>query len=243
MEVKKLAALMCAVIFALSWRLSDEATGDVVKFKHGARKQCIVLEETEKSVRLLTSMGEIEMPLTRIESIERESDETNEALRKEWAEKKTKTPKEPEVKPAPVEEKPHVRRTYNIDITKRRVSLGGKTEAGNAQPIVSFIIQDFGAVEGSRLFHISLTSYKSTSADISVKNFHALLGNGSRVDAASLEGYDMLDARVRLNETVTGHLAFPADADINTVVLKSDLADFDLDLETGEFVAPRSGLF
>lgn len=242
MGMKRLLMLLGTGVFFMSW-FSTGAVGDMIKFTRGARKQCVVLEETEKSVRFLTSMGEIEMPLAKIESIERESDEVNEALKKEWAGRKTKAPKEPEVKPEPVDEKPKIRRTYNIDITKRRISLGGKGGVGEAQPIVSFVVHDYGMVEGSRLFNISVTSYKSTSAALAPANFHALLTNGARVDPKPLEGFDALDTGVGLNQTVTGYLAFSTDAEIKTVVLRSDLTDFDLNLETGEFVTPRTGLF
>ncbi|MBI5114932.1 hypothetical protein HZA56_00500 [Candidatus Poribacteria bacterium] len=242
MGTKRFLIVLSVAMSFISW-FSHGAVGDIIKFTRGARKQCVVIEQTEKSVRFLTSMGEIEMPLAKIESIERESDEVNAALKKEWAGRKTKAPKEPEVKPEPVDEKPKILRTYNIDITKRRISLGGKGGVGEAQPMVSFVVQDYGMVEGSRLFNISVTSYKSTSADLSPANFHALLTNGARVDPKPLEGYDALDKRVGLNQTVTGYLAFSTDADIKTIVLRSDLTDFDLNLETGEFITPRTGLF
>ncbi|UCD56838.1 MAG: hypothetical protein JSV16_13590 [Candidatus Hydrogenedentota bacterium] len=97
-------------------------------------------------------------------------------------------------------------------------------------------------VRGSRLFHITVTSYKSASYEISPPNFYVLSSNGVRSNPRPHEGYRELKATLGLKETASGHVSFPTSTELKTMVIRSDLADFELDLETGEFDA-EPGLF
>lgn len=212
------------------------ANGDVIKFIRGAKKKCVVVEENDQWVSFLTPMGEVKMPRSRIESIERESDEVNKALKEQWAQSAANaTKKQPAEEPKSVEKKVQVTRTYNVDIKRRRIMVGGRSpELKSEEPVASFVIKDLGMVGGSHLFNLSVTSYKGTPSEISPKEFHALTANGIRVNPRPLEGYADLNAKLGPNQAASGHLAFPTDAKLQTMVFRSDLANFDLNLETGE---------
>jgi len=201
------------------------------------------MEETEGWVSFRTSMGLAKMPRARIESIERESEEVNKELLNQWKRDKSRPP---EVKPEPEEseeEKPEVRRTYSVEIRKRRIALGGTSSGvSQAQPIASFTIEDLGMVEGIRLFHVQATSYMSSMRTIKARDFYVLSTNEMRVDPEALEGYPDLDVRLGTNQAGKGHVGFPTNAPLKTMIVRSELADFELDLETGDF-ATKHGFF
>jgi len=238
-----LAVLCCATL--VSALAPGRADGDTIRFTHGGARKCVIIEETEESVRFLNSMGTVSMPRSRIESIERESEEANAKLREKWEQKKKKARvKKPEPAPEPAKKKElPVRRTYNIEITRRRIMLGGRaTGTGSDQQVASFVIKDMGMVKGSRLFDVKVTSHKSGANSISQADFHALLRNDFRIDPEPLEGHAELDARLNAYETASGCVAFSTDANLETLVLRSQIANFKLDLETGKFTT-RSGPF
>jgi len=81
-----LAVLCCATL--VSALAPGRADGDTIRFTHGGARKCVIIEETEESVRFLNSMGTVSMPRSRIESIERESEEANAKLREKWEQKK-----------------------------------------------------------------------------------------------------------------------------------------------------------
>lgn len=219
------------------------ARGDLVKFKHGAKKKCVIVEKDEEWITFLSSFGEIKMPLRRVESIEYESDEVNDALREKWTQDRRPSEREEKPETKDAEKEPHARRAYSVNIKKRRIVLGARTaDVASAQAVASFLIKDMGMTEGSRLFHVSVTSYKSTSADISPADFHVISTNGARFDPKPLKGYNDLSATVGRRKTASGHVAFPTSAELETMVVRSDLAEFELDLETGDFTT-RSGFF
>ena len=210
---------------------------DLIKFKHGAKKQCVILDDDGKWVSFLTSYGEMKMPKSRIEEIEKESEEVNDALRKKWNQK-SKQVSEDESKEAeePTAEKPETDRSYTIEIKKRRVMLGARASGlSSEEPVALFIIEDKGMVEGSRLFHIFVTSYKAVTVDIAPPDFHVIAANSARIDPRPLEGYDDLDARLPRGKTASGYVCFPSNAKFEKLVHKSDLAEFELDLGSGEF--------
>ncbi len=220
------------------------ANGDIIKFKRGAKKKCVVVEEDEGWVSFLTSMGVVKMPRGRIESIERESEETNDALRKEWEEENKRTPSEkPKEEPKPAEKEPKLLRTYKVDIRKRRIMLGGRASGiRDSQPVAFFKVEDMGMVEGSRLFRVGVTCYLSARHNIRPADFYALTENDMRVDPRPLKGYDDLNATLSRNETASGHVAFPTKLELKTMIVRSDIASFQLNLETGGFVT-ESGPF
>jgi hypothetical protein len=248
--------MLSATVFLLPC-IPYEAAGDIIKFKRGTQKKCVIVEESEDSVRFLTPMGMMGMPRSMIESIKRESEEINDALEEQWSHEKKKPEKEPEAEPQPEEEKPQPSRTYTVDIKMRAVALGrrsagltteemravalGRRSAGltTEEPEALLVIKDFGMVEGRRLFQISVTSFKSTSSSISAPDFHVLLTNDARVDPRPLEGYAELDATVLPKQTASGYVAFPTAAKLHKMVVKSDLTEFELDLETGKFTTRR----
>lgn len=216
--------------------VSDRANGDFIKFKRGAKKQCVVIEEDETWVTFLTPMGEMKMPCSRVESIEREPEEVNEALMAEWADKNTARSEGQNEEEENEEEQPRVRRTYKIEIRKRRVMLGART-AGikDAQLVASFKVTDLGTIEGSHLFHVTVTSFRSIRTDVSPPDFHALTKDGMRINPHPLKGYEDLKASLALNETASGHVAFPTTQELGKLVFSSALAEFELDLETGDY--------
>ena len=182
------------------------------------------------------------MPRARIESIELESDEKNEALKREWKKKKTRSRvKKPEPEPTPKKpKKTKSLRTYEVNITKRRIVLGASA-AGvqDGQPVASYIIEDLGVIEGSRLFRVKVISYKGGTHHVSSSDFHTYLRNGARVDPRSLEGFNDLDAKLFDQGQKSGHVAFPTDTELEKLVVRSSLADFELDLVTGGFTTRR----
>lgn len=229
--------MFSAVLCLAAWT-PPPANGDIIKFKRGAKKKCVVVEETEEWVSFLTSMGVVKMPRARIVTIERESDEVNEALREEWEQDNKRTPREkPKEKPETAEKEPKLLRTYKVDIRKRRIMLGGRASGvREAQPVAFFKIEDMGMVEGSRLFRVGVTSYLSARHSIRPPDFYVLSENGMRSDPRPLEGYDDLHATLNRNETAQGYVAFPTKAELKTMVVRSDIASFQLNLETGGFV-------
>jgi hypothetical protein len=232
----KIPTILTALLVVMSVLVCgpSPANGDLVKFKHGAKKKCVVLEEDDDWVSLLTPMGEIKMPKGRIESIERESDEVNNALKQEWAQS-NKMPKKESEQLKPVEKKVQVTRTYKVEVKRRRIMVGARDPELKSEVLVAtFLIKDLGVVKGSRLFNISVTSYKSTPCEISPPDFYVLAKGDQRVNPHPLEGYADLNAKLGENESASGHIAFPTEAKLQTMVFRSDLANFDLNLETGE---------
>lgn len=238
----KTLVLLCCGMLALML-VPGRVDGDMIKFKRGGVQKCVVIEETEESVRFLTSMGTASMPRSRIESIEHESEEVNNKLKEKWEQKKKRSRVEqPKPKPAKKKEAP-VLRTYNIELTRRRIALGGRaTGVAGEQQVATFVIKDLGMIKGKRLFKVDVTSHRSGARTISDADFHAFLRNDMRMDSETLEGFDRLDATLRIYETASGHLAFPTDAKLETLALNSQVADFDLNLETGEYTT-RDGPF
>ncbi len=234
-------AALCLIVSTAAW--DSPAFCDMIKFKYGAQKKCVIIKQDDKWVTFLTQLGEMKMPLSRIESIERDSDEVNAALKEEWQQSKAK-PKENEEKPAEPEKKPQAKRTYNVEVRKRRIALGirGADNVGTADAVASFYIKDMGMVEGNRLFHVSVTSYRAGFSDISPANFYVLSTNGARFDPHPLKGYADLKASLGKTQTSSGHVAFPTDAELERMIVKSDLGNFDLNLETGDFVI-KDGIF
>ncbi|UCD56837.1 MAG: hypothetical protein JSV16_13585 [Candidatus Hydrogenedentota bacterium] len=139
MRAMRMAAMVCVGAF-LSMCTQTAADGDIINFKRGLKKKYVIIEESEESVSFLTSMGPVSMPRSRIESIERESEEINEALRKKWKRIDRKTPeKKDEAAEEPAVEKPRVRRTYNVNVTRRRKGLGmrmSELEAHSRWPLL-----------------------------------------------------------------------------------------------------------
>lgn len=242
MRAKLIAALIC---FAASTLIgaSGDARADVIKFKKGGAEQCVVVKEMEDSICFLSSMGVVTMRRDKIESIEYESDEVNAALEKKWEkEKKQKTSrkKEPAVAKPAEPQKPKVLRTYDVNITIRRIALGTrKAGVKDGQQVATFYVEDFGEVKGNRLFKIDVTSYRSGTHRISAGNFHSLLPNGLRIDPEPLEGYPELDAHMNAYDLRSGYVAFPTNAKLEDLIVRSSLADFDLDLESGQFSIRR----
>ena len=142
-----------------------------------------------------------------------------------------------ETPPEPAKKKePEVQRTYNVEITKLRIMFGGYVSSmASEQPAASFVIKDLGVVNGSRLFHVRVTSHRSGARFISQSSFHCFLRNGLRIDSRPLAGHAGLKARLTMGETAAGHVAFPVDAKLTNMVMRSEVASFDLNLATGQF--------
>ena len=244
MRSARILAILCCATLALMFAPGG-AVGDMIKFKRGGVQKCVIVEETEDSVRFLNSMGTVSTPLSRIESIVRESEEINNKLKEKWEKKKRRVRVEkpkPSPEPAKKEEAP-VLRAYNVELTKRRISLGGRAAGiDGTQLVAAFIIKDLGMIEGKRLFLVTATSHRSGAHNITCTDFHALLKNGLRIDSETPESYDELDAALFAHETATGHVAFGAGAKLETLVLKSQVGKFELDLATGKFTS-REGPF
>ncbi|GAB4350620.1 MAG: hypothetical protein Kow0099_34290 [Candidatus Abyssubacteria bacterium] len=228
------------IISAAVW--DSPAFCDMIKFKHGAQKKCVIIKEDEKWVTFLTQLGEMKMPRSRIESIERESDELNAALKEEWQQSKVRPQADKEEDTKAEENKPKTKRTYNVEVRKRRLALGirGAANVGTAEAVAVFFIKDMGMVEGSRLFHVNVTSYKSGTSDISPANFYALTSNGARFDPRPLKGYEDLKGSLVKTQSTSGHVAFPTDAELEQLIVNSDLGNFNLNLATGDFVIKDS---
>ena len=79
MRSARILALLCCATLALTLAPGG-ADGDMIKFKRGGVQKCVIIEETEDSVRFLNSMGTVTTPLARIEGIVRESEEINNKL-------------------------------------------------------------------------------------------------------------------------------------------------------------------
>lgn len=236
---------LCATILFIAFH-STEARADIIKFKKGGKKKCVIEEETETSVRFLTQMGPVTMPLERIDSIERESDEVNKALKDGWEKKTTRSPvvrPRKKAKEQPDEilqaeaEKPKAERVYDIKITKRKITPTG---TGSGYPSATFRIEDFGDVKGGRLFRVTVINYRTPARTISSTEFYALMSNGMRLDPRPIEGYPRLDARVDYRKTASGYLTFPGGARLRKLVMRGQIADFELDLDTGRFVTRGS---
>ncbi len=243
MRPAKISMWLCCLLLVAAFA-PNEAEGDVIKFKHGGTQQCVILEESENSVRFLSSMGPTSMPRSRIESIKLDSDKVNAEFTKRWEEKKKSRVRRPKPPPAPVKKKgPAVKRTYNVEIIKRRIALGGRAAGGaGEQQVATFVIKDMGVVKGSRLFDVTATSHRSGNRRISSADFHAFLSNGARIAPRPLEGYKELKATLITYGSASGFVAFPDGEKLETLVHKSDVAEFDLDLATGKY-STRSGPF
>ena len=223
--------------------IASNAFGDWIKFKKGGAQRCVIIEETEDLVRFLSSMGEAKMPMERIGSIERESEDVNETLKAKWDKKKKRAPAP---KPKPVERKPakpkgpQSLRTYKKEMTKRTIALGGKKSGiEEGQSVASFLIDDLGEIKGSRVFEVKIISYRSGMRRITSGDFHALFRNGYRIDPKNLEGFPALDAKLNAYDKGSGYVTFPASGQLETLVVRSSLVDFDLNLETGHFAIKR----
>ena len=242
MSTFRATAFLCIFFSILAYAWGD-STADLIRFKKGGAKQCVIIEETEETLEYLCSMGVIKTPMDRIGAIERESDDINTTLEEKWGKKKTRTPatkSRREPKPAAAQT-PKPLRTYSAEITKRTIALGGKTSAvEGGQRVADFVIDDLGSVKGSRLFKVSVISHRIGSRRIMGGNFHALYRNGQRIDARPLKGFAPLDAALKQGDKATGYVAFPTNGELATFVVKSDLATFDLDLNSGYFSIKRS---
>lgn len=86
------------------------------------------------------------------------------------------------------------------------------------------------------MFRVGLTSYLSSSRSIAPPDFFVLSEKDMRFDPQPLKGYNDLHATLNRNETAVGHVAFPTKAELKTMVVRSDIASFQLNLETGDFV-------
>jgi len=234
------ATILC-ILLSLSSFEADKALADVIRFKKGGAQRCVILEETEDEVRFLSSMGEAKMPVERIESITRESDDVNETLTAKWDKKKTRAPESEPAEPEPAKpEKPKSLRTYLTQITKRTIALGGKSSGvQGGQPVADFMVDDLGEIKGNRVFEVKIVSYRSGSRRITSGDFHVTLQNGYRIDAKPLEGYPALNLTLKAYDNGSGYLTFPTSGKLETLVLRSSIADFDLDLETGHFAVKR----
>jgi hypothetical protein len=222
------------LIFAVPQR---RAQGDWIKFKHGAKKQCVVKEEDQEFVSFLTSYGEMKMPKSRIESIERETEEINESLKEQWTQKpkRHENPEEETQKPLP--QKPKPLQTYRIEIKQRRRMLGARASGLDSEVLhASFAIEDKGIADEDHLFSVSVTSFKSTPTDISAADFTAVLENGMKITSHSLPDHPDLKARLVENQSTSGSVAFPTTEKLAKLLYKSELADFELDLSSGEFI-------
>ena len=243
MRTSRVTALLCIFFTVLAYARGDSAA-DVIRFKKGGAQRCVVIEETKETLEFLSPMGVVKVSMEKIGSIERQSDDVNAALEAKWSKKKTRTPKPKPAKPKPAKPRgPQSLRTYRVDITKRAITLGGrKSGVEGGQPVANFLIDDLGVVEGNRLFEVTVTSYRSGSRRISGGAFHALYRNGHRIDSKPLEGFEGLDATLAQYDMTTGYVAFPTNGELETLVVRSKLTDFDLDLESGNF-STKGGSF
>jgi hypothetical protein len=186
-------------------------------------------------------MGEAKMSMERISSIERESDDINNTLTAKWKKKKKRSPapKPAALKPAEAKQ-PVSLRTYKTEITRRTIALGGKKSGvEGGQPLADFVIEDLGKIKGSRVFEVKVISYRSGNRRITSADFHAALRNGYRVDPKPLDGYPAIDAKLNAYDKGSGYVAFPTTGILEALVVRSSIADFDLNLETGSFAIKR----
>ena len=237
MRASRAAAVIC-ISFSILACAASGAAGDVIRFKKGGAQKCVVIEETEESVEYLSSMGVIKTPMERIGSIERETDDVNAALEEKWGKKKAElsAPKPKTPKPRPAKsEKPAPLRTYTINITKRRIALGGAVGVQGGWPVSTFVIKDLGSVKGNRVLEVEVTSFRTGVRAISTSDFHALLRNGLRIDPKPFDGYPSLRANLKIDEKASGHVSFPINAKLETLIVRSSAGNFDLDFETGAF--------
>jgi hypothetical protein len=162
----------------------------------------------------------------------------NRSLKEQWRQEQPRAheeeppvvTEEPAKAPAPV-------RKYTVDINRRRIMLGGRNpELTSSEPVASFVIKDLGIVQGNRLFHVSVISYKTVPIQLTPASFHALSSNGLRNDPRPLKDYPDLKGKLVESQSTSGHVSFPTDAKLEKLVHKSELAEFELDLETGDFV-------
>jgi len=241
--------MLCCPVFSLVFFLGQGET-DIIKFKKGGKQRCVIIEETEDSVHFMSRTGTCTMPRSRIGAIEYESEEANAALEESWKEKKRKAPEEdseeaPEEQSEPSRERPEEarrksHRTYTVEPAKLSISIGGRaTGIRSAQRMATFVIKDLGMVKGSKLFHVTVTSYRSGGRMISSGDFHALTSRGMRIDPRPLKGYSTLRANLGFRKTASGHVAFPTDEELKWMVVRSDVAEFKLNLETGDFASQR----
>jgi hypothetical protein len=242
----RIVLILCYPFFLLLF-FSGQGSADIIKFKKGAKKKCVIVKETEDAVYFVNRMGTCKMNRSRIESIEYESDEVNTALQEKWEAKKTQrqtAPEEPEhIEQPPKKQGPKAHRTYTVEPTKLSLNIGGRATAiRSGQLMATFVIKDLGKVEGSKLFHFTVTSYRSGIRNISLGDIYALTARGMRVNPKPLDGYPILRASLSLKKTATGHVPFPTDEQLKWLFVKSDIAEFKLDLDTGEFVSQRGPL-
>jgi hypothetical protein len=219
-----------------------QAQGDWIKFKHGAKKQCVIREDDQNFVSFLTSYGEMKMPKSRIESIEREAEDVNASLEEQWTQKpkRRENQEEEETTQTTVAQKPKTLKTYRIEIKQRRRMLGARASGLTSEVLhAAFTIDDKGTVEGNHLFSVSVTSYKSTPSEISAADFTAVLEIGMKIKPHTIKDQADLKARLFENQSASGSVAFPTSAKLAKLLYKSELADFELDLETGEFVVNK----
>jgi hypothetical protein len=242
MRATRIVAVLCLGAFALSF-MAGETRGDVIRLKKGGAQKCVIVKETEESVCYQNSMGTVTMRTEKIASIERESDETNSALKNKWNKKKSRRPsakpKAVAVKPKkPKKKQPN--RTYKFEVTIRRIMLGGRDSAmAGGELVAEFVIGDLGEVKGNRLFEIKITSHKNGTHRVRGPSFRAYLHNGLRIDPMPLDGYPELDDNLKMFELGSGYVAFPVAGKLEKLVFRSSLTDFDLDLESGALTVKR----
>jgi hypothetical protein len=242
------AATVCGLGVSVLF-FSDRTGADVITFKKGGRQRCVIVKETEDKVHFISRVGTCETPRARIEKIQYESDEKNAALKEKWtqrkeqatAEQSRREPKNPQAAGEQKDtRKPKPHRTYTVEPTKFAISIGGRaTGIRSAQRTATFVIDDLGMVEGNRVFHVAVTSYRSGGRTISMEDFHALTSRGMRVDPRPLKGYPILRASLQFKKTVSGHVAFPTEDELKWLFVQSDIAEFKLDLASGEFESQR----
>jgi hypothetical protein len=241
MWTSRVTAFLCIFFSVLACAWGD-STADYIRFKKGGAQQCVIIEESEESVEFLSPMGVVKMSMEKIGSIERQPDDVNAALKEKWSKKNRRPPtSKSRRKPKPMNpQAPKSLRTYHTEIARRTIALGGKTSAaGGGQQVADFVIDDMGSVKGNRLFEVSVTSHRIGSRRITSGSFHVLYRNGLRIDPKSLKGFAPLDATLNQGDKATGYVAFPTNGVLETLVVRSDIADFDLDLETGNFSIKR----
>jgi hypothetical protein len=240
MRTTKAVVFLCGMLLFPCFT-ADSAYGDWIRLKKGGAQRCVVLEETEDGVRFLSSMGEAKLPMEKIESITSETEEVNESLKEEWGKKKRRAPKPEPATPKPTKPKgPQSLRTYSQEITKRTIALGGKKSGiEGGQLLAKFVIEDMGDLKGSRVFEVKIISYRSGTHRVAAGNFHATLRNGYRIDPKAIEEYPALDVTLGVHDKGSGYVTFPASGQLETLVFRSSLADFDLNLETGRFAIKR----
>lgn len=241
MRAIRIVLMLCCLVSSLVF-FSRQGGTDIITFKKGGKQRCVIVEEDDDAVHFVTRMGKCRMRRSRIEAIEYESEEVNADLREKWKRKKTETPED---QPEPAEKSPKKKgpqplRTYTVEPTKLSISVAGHaTGINSAQRVATFLIEDLGVVKGNRLFRVKVTSYRSGVRTVSLRDFYTVSSHGMRVNAKSLKGYPILRASLGLGKTASGHVAFPADSKLKWIFVKSDLAQFKLNLETGEFASMR----